>query len=336
MASDDLAAFRVTLADDAHKQSVFVVTAPDLAAAAQFVGRKLADTGQVMSLEFLGPLLVAGAASEGRSRPAASAEAPVQAQPRAQGHRQLELIALLQERGDPVHYTDVAKSLAITEANAQVLISRVERQRLIRRVGSRTGLVALPLPDPKARENPALLPTSTRGPTHADRLLELLRDRGGPAHMDQIAAQLGTTRGTVYGVVRAGISAGQLRRLQKRPGMVALAGVDAEAELVPEPPPAPSKRKPTRARQADGDVGLSPAHRPDATPQGADPAALQGIQRRVFEVLLALGAPATAKEVASQLGVRPREAGNAAALLVDGLLVQRVDGGEKPRYRALR
>ena len=76
-----------------------------------------------------------------------------------------------------------------------------------------------------------------------------------------------------------------------------------------------------------------------AGPERLEPAQLDGIQRRVFDALVDLGGAATAKEVAGVLGCRPREAGNALTLLVDGGLAERADGdraaGKPRRYRAL-
>jgi predicted ArsR family transcriptional regulator len=69
------------------------------------------------------------------------------------------------------------------------------------------------------------------------------------------------------------------------------------------------------------------------------PAQIDGIRRHVYGALVELEVFATAKEVAGVLGCRPREAGNALTLLVDGGLAERADGdraaGKPRRYRAL-
>ena len=60
---------------------------------------------------------------------------------------------------------------------------------------------------------------------------------------------------------------------------------------------------------------------------------LEGMQKRVFAALQEFGAAVTAKEVASKLGCRPREAGNALVQLVEAGLVLRVRGEGKSQYR---
>ena len=62
------------------------------------------------------------------------------------------------------------------------------------------------------------------------------------------------------------------------------------------------------------------------------PEDLEGLQRQVYDALREIGEPVTAKEIASRLGGRPREAGNALKVLVDVGLARR-DGDERPaRY----
>jgi hypothetical protein len=54
----------------------------------------------------------------------------------------------------------------------------------------------------------------------------------------------------------------------------------------------------------------------------------------VFDALAPLGGSVTAKDVAIQLGCRPREAGNALAVLMGGGLVERRVGDGTPRQPA--
>ena len=59
---------------------------------------------------------------------------------------------------------------------------------------------------------------------------------------------------------------------------------------------------------------------------------LEGMQKRVFAALQEFGAAVTAKEIASKLGCRPREAGNALVLLVESSLVAKGAGPGAASY----
>lgn len=73
---------------------------------------------------------------------------------------------------------------------------------------------------------------------------------------------------------------------------------------------------------------------------GLDPESLVRLQRRAYEALANQEGWGTAREIAAAVGGRPREAGNALAVLVDGGLAERRAGDGTPDrpagYRALR
>ena len=393
-------AYRVTTGTG-DKEAIQVVVARDLVEAVTFVHGQLTLGGEVQTIELLGSAVIAGevgtsvAPTPRTSRPKPPRSAPPKPASGATAPppRRLQLVALLEQRGGPIHIAEVATGLGVTPGNAGNVVADAVRHGLVRRVGSRTGRVELVGGDavvkpevpatPKVGASAAAPPEAKKkrgGPSHADRLVELLRQRAEPVHLDELVTHLDTTRGTVQEVIRAAAKAGRVRRVGSKTGMVVLAEV-GKPEASEGDATTPAKRRdPTRARQVlqvlrrrggsatvsaiatslgtddkkakaaidqavlrrwvrhldDGRIGLMPAMMAGLEKPPADPAKLTGVQKRVFDVLENLKAPATAKEIAERLGVRPREAGNAAAVLVESALAERVEGGDKPKYRPVR
>ena len=150
-----------------------------------------------------------------------------------------------------------------------------------------------------------------QGLSRGEQLVAALRARGGEAHITDPAGDLDTNRGNAENVVRAAAKAGLVERVGRRSGRVRLS--------------------------LNAAVGSANAAQEQPRP-AVDPAELPGIQRRVWSVVSDRRTWSTAREVANELGCRPREAGNALALLVDGGLVDRQLGDGTPdspaRYRA--
>ena len=139
-------------------------------------------------------------------------------------------------------------------------------------------------------------------------LAALLQEADGPVHVRDIRGVLDIKPANVHNVVAAAVKAGLVRRVGSRTGLV---GLEAASN---------------GAVTATGKVEAPEGGEAPAEPERLEPAQLVGIQRRVFDALVELGEAATAKEVAGQLGCRPREAGNALALLVRGGLAAREVG----------
>ena len=243
-----------------------------------------------------------------------------------------QLIALLNERRGQVHITEIADALGTTRGNADNVVRAGIRTGLVARAGSRTGLVRLakaaaepaPAAEPVPEVSPALAPKKVKpptGPTRVDRLVVLLEARQGAVHVTDIAEALSMTRGNVDSTVLAGVRAGLVRRVGQRAGLVELAAPPSALDGVPGTP---------------GDRGVTTT---PAVLELLEAAQIDGLQQRVYDALVELDGPATAKEVALQVGCRPREAGNALALLVEGGLVEREQGDKSPgtpnRYTAI-
>jgi len=152
-----------------------------------------------------------------------------------------------------------------------------------------TALVA-EAPKPLApRKPPEKHPTEPAKPrvdgerlTRVAQLLALLKMTGGKAHLEDIARHLGITPANAQNVVRAAIGRGVVERVGRRTGIVRRV-----EEAQSRDTPAPRIFKP-----------------------------LEGIRLRVWRSLSLLDEARTAAQLAKMLGCRPREAGNALALLV--------------------
>ena len=388
-------AYRVTTEGGDGEAAVHVVVARDLVEAVTFVRDRMKLAGEVQTVELLGPAVVAEhgvapATPKTRARtPKSAPSKPVQKAAPPKTPRRLQLVALLEGRDGPMHVSEVAAGLGVKLGNAGNVISDAIRHGLVRRVGSRTGRVELvggkdravepePPQAPAPQTSAATLKRKKkrRGPSHADRLVELLGQRAEPVHLDELVTHLDTTRGTVQEVIRAAAKAGRVRRVGSKTGMVVLAEV-GKPEASEDNTTTPAKRRePTRARQVlqvlrrrgghatashiatslgtddkkakaaidqavqrrwvrhldDGRIGLMPAMMAGLEKPPDDAPKLSEVQKRVFNVLQDFRTPATAKEIAVKLGVRPREAGNAVAVLVEKALAERVGGGDTPRY----
>ena len=237
-----------------------------------------------------------------------------------------QLVALLTERGGQIHITEIAVALDTTRGNVDNVVRAAIKAGLVRRDGSRTGLVELAAPADAAApvaEDRAPVVEPTEAPaepapqgTRVVQLVALLRDRRGPVHVREIREALNIKPANVHNVVAQGVKAGAIRRVGSRTGLV---------ELV-EPLSGLERRQDVQA-----DPGVTDGA---AEPQWLDPAQLDGIQRRVFDALAELGGSVTAKDVASVLGCRPREAGNALVVLVQGGSVERQTGDGTPQRPA--
>ena len=236
------------------------------------------------------------------------------------------LVTFLETRKGAVHATEIAETLATTRGNADSAMRAGIRAGLVRRVGSRTGLVELvatadpsePVAEVSAPvAEPVEVPAEPQGQTRIEQLVALLQDRGDPVHVRDIRAALRIKPANVHNIVAAAVKAGLVTRVGNRTGLVELTA----AVSAPAGPATPE----------GGESAAEPAR--------LVPAQIDGIRRHVYGALVELEVFATAKEVAGVLGCRPREAGNALTLLVDGGLAERADGdraaGKPRRYRAL-
>ncbi len=210
-----------------------------------------------------------------------------------------QLVALLQERGGQAHLEQIALVLDTGKQNAQNVIAAGVKQGLVRRLGQRTGEVALVVqseaPSPQPAE-PQVASRGRSGTTRAEQVVAFLREHDGEAHITEIAEALGTSALNARNCIAGAVKQGLVQRVGSRTGRVALATSGDEQEEA----------------------------RPSVRPED-----LEGFQRQVNDALREVGRPVTAKEIASRLGGRPREAGNALKVLVDVGLARR-DGDERP------
>ncbi len=262
----------------------FVVVGPSIVEAARHAQDSLAaredGEARLVAIERLAPALL----DDGAGAAAASADPPPQ-QPESTGlTRGEQLVAFLEAHGDRAHLHEIASALSTSTANAQNIIAAAVKKGLVERQGQRTGMVALvePPATPAAVPSPAAL----TGRTRAEQVAEVVRQHGGEAHVSVIADELGTSVLNARNCVAAAVKGGLVERVGRRSGRVRLVDGASNGNVEPRAsvPPSPSE--------------------------------LTGIRRRVYDALVTLGKPATAKEIAGVLGCRPREAGNAAVLLV--------------------
>ena len=172
------------------------------------------------------------------------------------------------------------------------------KQGLVRRVGRRTGDVALVQTEASPRPAKAQAASKVRSGTRAEQVVAFLREHDGEAHISEIAEALDTSPLNARNCIVGALKLGLVRRVGNRTGRVALATADEVSEA----------------------------------PASVRPEALEGLQRRVYDLLRGMEQPVTAKEIASQLGGRPRESGNAATQLVGVGLARRVVGAPPARY----
>lgn len=326
-------AYRVVVETE-EQSRVYVVPGRDLADAARAAQDQLDDGSRLLALEEIAELLgwggesseapVADTAGEPETPPAtASADEPHDdTQPAPiprQGTRRDQLLELLGQHTEPLHTTVIAEALRITRGHAAQVAREAVKAGLVERVGVRTGKVRL-VPEPASSPPPARAPqhdapavagaatpaSKKQGLSRGEQLVAALRARGGEAHITELASDLDTNRGNAENVVRAAAKAGLVERVGRRTGRIRLSQSAA--------------------------MGKAPQEQPGAA---VDPAELAGIQRRVWSVVSERRTWSTAREVASELGCRPREAGNALALLVDGGLVDRQPGDRTPDSPAL-
>ena len=369
MPIESLMAYKVTFDVQAGRK-IHVVAARDIAEAAATVLRRLPSV-QVQTLELIAPALVDdGGAARRRVEPAASSTPRPSAAPATKTgttrkpRRRDQLVTALQDHRGPMHRVAIAEALGTSLNNAGNAITDALKHGLVRRVGSRTGIVELvqvegaavsvepttrrkkkagkktapkPAVEPKktAGKKKAAKTTSTKkrrrrgGLSHADRLVQLLRERGEPVHLDDLVQVLGTTRPTVQEVIRHAAKAGRVRRVGSRTGLVAL-----PAAAAAEPAREASQR--SGARLPEGTPAEATTEAPAPRQAAPVPASPAGLAARVVAALEEADGWVTGKDVAGAVGCRPREAGNALALLVErGLVERRRDGGGPATYRAV-
>lgn len=300
----------------------------------------------------------AGQAPEPRAiaQPAGAAEG---------GTRVDRLIALLRTGGGRLHIGEIAWAMSISRTNADNVVALAAKAGLARREPGKTGnvyLVGVPAPVPAvATPGPAGQRAVRPGPKPAkiDALVAFLRGRGGPVHITEIARALQTAVGAADNLVARATRMGLTRRIGNRSGLVVLA---APAPGVPHMDAGPGvAAPPSPVEAAAADPGVAGAQAPSrasdggntgasvreeaATPlaaPGAGSADMAGsfgdVENRVRAALVTLGDWASAREVAGIVGCRPREAGNALALLARAGVLDRRDGdreaGQAALYRA--
>ena len=208
-----------------------------------------------------------------------------------------------------------------------------------------------------AEEEVAAAPRPTRRtrrsgePSRIDQLVILLRERGGEVHISEIVEALDTTRGNADAVIRVAAQRGLVERVGSRTGRVRLitSAGDAEGAEGAEPaeaaepagvaPAAPAEvvRKPRRraprsdGTTADGETASIEAIIAPSSPSGPAPSS---IEERTRLALADASGWLTAKQLAAALGCRPREVGNALALLVQDGQAQRRPGDGSPERPA--
>ena len=284
------------------------------------------DQSSVIAIELLGPVLLRSSnaprsvggpeevAAPGSDNTAV-ASAPAR-RPR-RGTRTDQLLELLHQHEGQAHLRDIATAFDISVANAQNIVVAAVKKGVVERVGKRTGLVALsgaqvrpssPVAPGTEAERPTQPPsTGPRVDGRAAQVAEVVRRRGGEVHVTDIAQELQTNTANARTCIASAVRKRLVERVGRRTGRVRLLRPQA-----------------TEHRE-----------RPSKPVESTRPEALEGLQRRVYRALVKLEAPATAKQIAGVLGCRPREAGNAATVLVGkGLAVRHQDEG-RPRYSVL-
>ena len=285
---------------------------------------------RLVRIELLAPALAdAAPARPGASvAPKAEETEPAKATHTSRsGTRVAQLVELLRAQRGKAHLREIAAGLETNNANAQNVIAAAVKRGVVRRVGKRTGVVelveAVPTAPAAATTKAAATaktaaPPVTKSGSRAEQVAEALRARGGEAHVTDLADVLGTNVMNARNCVAAAVRRGLVERVGQRSGRVrlveSLAPSDAAAPGAPEAASAVSELAPAEIR----------------------PENLKGIQRRVYGALVKLGAPSTAKEIAGVLGCRPREAGNAASILVTRGWAMRSRELQPPEYHLVR
>jgi DNA-binding IclR family transcriptional regulator len=311
MGTDSTFAYMVTV-EAGGAYSDCVVAGRDFATAVATARERLAAPGRLHRMEYIGKVLGHPTdRPEGDREPSpgtntrvatAAAAVPEGSEVSSRRTRQDQLLTLLRERAGPVHLGEVARGLGINRGHADQVARMAIGAGLVRRVGRRTGQVEVVDDKPTVDVVPAV---RNAGNTRVEQLVGILRARAAAVHIREIGEALGTNPGNVQNVVATAVKTGLVRRVGQKTGLVELAGhaqKQAEAEVM-------------------------------SAPDRVDQAELDGIQQRVYDAISTLADWSTASQVARHLGVRPREAGNALALLVDGGLVERRRGDGTPASR---
>ncbi len=246
-------AFLVTI-DASGTAKKYVALARDLPDAAKQAVLRVRAAGdapsRVTSIQWLAPALMGHEAHKAAPLVQVSASAPAQAarstgkgrektaastsgakhKPKARGSTRAEqLVALLGDNGGQMHVQQIAAGLQVNVVNAQNAVASALKRGLVRRMGKRSGLVALVSDEPKQVQ------TSSRsrsgGPTRQQQLLGLLKSRREPLHVSAIAAALGITGANTNNLVAAAARRGLVQRGPRGAGLVGLPGQDLEPAL---------------------------------------------------------------------------------------------------------
>lgn len=146
MAKDTRFAFKIRSEMDGRR-SDYIVTAADLAQAAEDAQRRLGALGaKLVRVEFLGEALsdIAAASAPPRPEPATPPSDGIPPRPSGDPPTRIDqLIELLARRPEPLHLNEIALGLGITRKNANSIVMRAGRAGLVRRVGNRSGKVEL-------------------------------------------------------------------------------------------------------------------------------------------------------------------------------------------------
>ncbi len=277
-----------------------------------------------------------------------------------------QLVAFLDGVGGRAHVSDIAQGLGTSAPNAHNIVYSSLKKGRVERAGSSTGVIQLvghvgeEEPKRKARK-----PRREWGGrvVRAHQAVDALKKLGGHAHTRRIAHEMGVSVAIAASAIQAAKRQGLLERVG-RTGQVVLPGqVAPEPEPKPKPPPKPrdtskakarlaaraeearvarrARRAADRAAKLSGDAAEVPeeapqlvAERPTSPKKPRKTSAQLVLRSRVYRTLKELGTPCSAKEIAEQLGCRPREAGNAAVVLVEAGLARRV-GEDKPAHYQL-
>lgn len=342
--------------------------ADNVVAAATKAGLATRAPGKSGVVILAGPPAVAASVPAALPRKPETTPAPAASAGEPEGRTRVEqLLALLRERGRPVHVSEIATALRTPVGNVNNIVASGARAGVLARVGGGTGLVEL-IPAGRRPAAPAAPPAASavpgggtgeprradagvaaKGPSRATQLVALLERHGGALRVAEIAVGLGTTVGSAKMAVVRAVQAGQVRRIGGGSGLIALAqassrgpAAPAAPDIVPEAPadaPPPVRELPAAPPVAAGAPKATAQAAKVEVPPETLAAWAMGIPGRVHAVLVGQTDWIPAKGIAEQLGCRPREVGNALALLVKVGVVERRDGdkaADQPAtYRAV-
>jgi len=247
-------AFVVTVdVDDTHRQCI--VAASDLATASATAHARLAnhygDSARIVRMVLLAetleeprtprtaarqpmtparPPAMTRVRAAPRGTPTASRVTPQTQQPGTNPHggtRRDQLLALLRERGGPVHVSEIARSLGISRPHASGVAIKASRAGLAWRLRAGTGYYHQALdvggPPPELIDATPERPRTRKArSTRQDQLVALLLQRGGPVHLDEVAEELGFKRVNADVLASRAVKAGIVQRVGRLSSRIAL------------------------------------------------------------------------------------------------------------------